>query len=474
MVSQVREGVKARQRTLAICTFGEHAYNLHDGDCQMSDASQVAELLRRGIAAAKAGRKQKARQALLRVTELDERSEQAWLWLSGVVESLEDRRACLENVLAINPENPHAQAGLRWLDQQTPASTVAQERCPRCGSPVPLAGETCPRCGQVLVVACPGCGEYVDVSEPACPACGQSLGDFRDGALYHLGLAEAYVEHHRHALAQEAISRAEAEAPGDPHVTKGTAALYEKMGHTDRAIAIYQQAIERAPGDAELYASLGAIYRRRTMPAEARATYEQALGRAGDDSTVLFELAQMRLEDEGTTPEVLDLLERTVRSDPAHAQAHLLLGDLYLGQRQGPQATQHYERACKLTAPDSHLGREARRKSARLLPPTPGRESQGWGETVRRMGGLMLIPTLAAMVNARLVPWAISLAAWGTLVVAGAGAYLWVCATDVPRNPGMQAIFGEGGAKGLWRQTLVGLPGVLLWCAALGLILWKV
>jgi hypothetical protein len=45
----------------------------------MPDPTYVAELLQAGIAAAKAGRKETARQALLKVTELDERNEQAWL-----------------------------------------------------------------------------------------------------------------------------------------------------------------------------------------------------------------------------------------------------------------------------------------------------------------------------------------------------------------------------------------------------------
>ena len=205
----------------------------------MPNSIQVTELLQRGIAAAKAGRTQEARHALLRVTELDERNEQAWLWLSGVVESFEERRMCLENVLAINPDNGYAQSGLRWLDQQAPPAPATEERCPRC-----------------------------EVSIP-----------------------------------------------------------------------------------------------------------------------------------------------------------------------------QH--------------------------------QAQGWGETLRRMCGLMLIPALAALVNAGMIPWKISPVAWSALVVASAGAYLWVCATDVPRNPAMRDMFGPEGVKGVKRQVLVGIPGVLLWATAFGAILMK-
>jgi Tfp pilus assembly protein PilF len=46
--------------------------------------SETHDLLRQGITAAKQGDKTRAREILLRVIELDEKSEPAWLWLSGV------------------------------------------------------------------------------------------------------------------------------------------------------------------------------------------------------------------------------------------------------------------------------------------------------------------------------------------------------------------------------------------------------
>ncbi len=51
----------------------------------------------------------------MNVLRADERNELAWLWLSGVVKTTEDRRICLENVLAINPENTTARWGLEKL-----------------------------------------------------------------------------------------------------------------------------------------------------------------------------------------------------------------------------------------------------------------------------------------------------------------------------------------------------------------------
>jgi hypothetical protein len=79
---------------------------------------ELEQLLREGIAAAKAGHKDQARQLLLRVIALDQEVEAAWLWLSEVVDDPHERQICLENVLALNPSNAAAQSGLRWLEEQ--------------------------------------------------------------------------------------------------------------------------------------------------------------------------------------------------------------------------------------------------------------------------------------------------------------------------------------------------------------------
>jgi hypothetical protein len=81
-------------------------------------ASEAHRLLQEGIAAAKAGQLEMARARLLQVIELDDHNEQAWLWLSQAVESDEDRYICMENILAINPDNAAAKAGLEYLRQQ--------------------------------------------------------------------------------------------------------------------------------------------------------------------------------------------------------------------------------------------------------------------------------------------------------------------------------------------------------------------
>jgi hypothetical protein len=100
---------------------------------------QVAEWLRQGIAAAKAGDVQRAYDLLLKVVEVDEYNEQAWLWLSSVVESDQDREVCLENVLAINPDNKLAKVGLVHLREKAPGRPAPSE--PELQPPLQPAAE---------------------------------------------------------------------------------------------------------------------------------------------------------------------------------------------------------------------------------------------------------------------------------------------------------------------------------------------
>ena len=73
--------------------------------------NEAQELLRAGIKAAQAGSRAEARQLLTKVTELDQKSESAWLWLASLSEYPEELLVFLENVLSINPVNKRA---LEW------------------------------------------------------------------------------------------------------------------------------------------------------------------------------------------------------------------------------------------------------------------------------------------------------------------------------------------------------------------------
>ena len=71
--------------------------------------------LRQAITLIKSGERQKARQLLAHIIKTNPRNEDAWLWMSSVVESDDQRCHCLKQVLLINPNNSLAHQGLEKL-----------------------------------------------------------------------------------------------------------------------------------------------------------------------------------------------------------------------------------------------------------------------------------------------------------------------------------------------------------------------
>jgi hypothetical protein len=96
---------------------------------------QAEQLYARGVAAARGGQKVAAAKFLRQAVRLNPQHEQAWLWLSGVLDDPQDVAFCLRAVLGINPGNERAQKGLAWIEQQEqqPAATK------RPANKIPLA-----------------------------------------------------------------------------------------------------------------------------------------------------------------------------------------------------------------------------------------------------------------------------------------------------------------------------------------------
>ena len=97
--------------------------------------NDVDRLLKEGVAAVKSGQRTKARALLREVTRRRSNDANAWLWLSGAVETDSERRECLEKVLEIDPNNPHAMKGLQKLPPRV---------APRAPTPVAAARPSTP------------------------------------------------------------------------------------------------------------------------------------------------------------------------------------------------------------------------------------------------------------------------------------------------------------------------------------------
>ncbi len=133
----------------------------------------IKHQLRQGILAAKAGDKDQARALLLEVVETDENQLHAWLWLSYVVDNLEDKQICLENALALDPENDFAQRGLDWVRAQKNISCV--ESPPSVIPPIDPTVKYPQRDEFDDEWLCPYCAKPTAPEDTACPHCQRSL-----------------------------------------------------------------------------------------------------------------------------------------------------------------------------------------------------------------------------------------------------------------------------------------------------------
>jgi tetratricopeptide (TPR) repeat protein len=76
------------------------------------------QILQLAISKAKSGDTIEARNLLLEVVEENPQNEMAWIWLIGLVDSLEDKIIACQNVLDINPSNHKVRSYLLELQRK--------------------------------------------------------------------------------------------------------------------------------------------------------------------------------------------------------------------------------------------------------------------------------------------------------------------------------------------------------------------
>ncbi len=96
----------------------------------MSEGSNpdVQRLVQEGVQAIRDGDKQVGRGKLEAAVQMEPYNEMAWFWLASVVETEEEKRTCLGNVIIINPHNNKAQEMLRRLEGQTESRQAEEAR----------------------------------------------------------------------------------------------------------------------------------------------------------------------------------------------------------------------------------------------------------------------------------------------------------------------------------------------------------
>jgi tetratricopeptide (TPR) repeat protein len=331
---------------------------------------EVQQLLRQGILAAKAAQqvsatetqseqplpdreklRTQARELLFRVAELDQTNILAWLWLSTVLDDLDDRATCLNNVLALDPDNSQAKAGLTWIERQraepahmveepafttpqtppetgtappsaddshasdpanqpeagltveeetaeafpesTPASVTS---CPFCSKPLSTSKTICPHCKTPLVVDCPQCYVLMDVEWETCTECGFSMGDYRLGSVYFYHLATAYQGNQQLKKAWQAILIAERLDPDQPDLYRVKGEIQHEIGQIEESIATLAYAVEKEPEQVGPYLSLGKTLKQEGRWRRAEDVYLEVLRVAPDSSEAHFAYADLMMQ----------------------------------------------------------------------------------------------------------------------------------------------------------------------------------
>jgi hypothetical protein len=128
--------------------------------------NDIAELVQQGLAAARVGDREEARRLLTRATQQQPDNVDAWLGLAGVVDSLPYKEKCFTTVLALDPANSDARAGLALLAQkmqakpEPPVDSPAEEFVPEGGigpcyrHPETETGLRCNKCGKFICTKC--------------------------------------------------------------------------------------------------------------------------------------------------------------------------------------------------------------------------------------------------------------------------------------------------------------------------------
>ncbi|MGC8873705.1 MAG: tetratricopeptide repeat protein, partial [Chloroflexia bacterium] len=351
------------------------------------EQARLKLLLREAIKSLQSGNKEWARECLTRILKANPRHEEAWLWLSAVLETPAEKRYCLEKVLVINPNNEQARTGLQQLSAlesgyRPPKRTI----CPMCGEPNPPAAFQCANCGQDLFVQCPSCGERVDIDRTSCAHCGLELGDSADGAAYFFRLGELYLQHGKPKQALAVWDKTLILEPDFPGIAEVAAEAFLATGQRELALQSLRRALEEATEPAQrrkIRLRMARAYRDWGQLDEAvrlcREILHEDQEARSPQADVYAELGRL-YEAAGDEEEARQHYEMALLLDEQLHEVRLALADLLLAQGYEYRALSEYRALQTVEGP---VGQQAAERIRSLRPPVPEEFRNRWQETLR-------------------------------------------------------------------------------------------
>ncbi|MBA3470968.1 MAG: hypothetical protein H0T53_15140 [Herpetosiphonaceae bacterium] len=254
--------------------------------------SALDDELAQGIAAAKLGQRDVARQHLQNVLRTDPRHETAWLWMSGLVDTPAQKRDCLQRVLALNPGNEMARRGMEQMAQSEAASflSVFEPRTPPpapvviappplsetpeaviISEPLPIGIADVPQPSQLPAGAAPSAAPALDLPPPSkitdapCVFCGAPTG--MDGICDTCGIEQIFdcplCSHPLDLRERKVCECGQSMLPflvsgGVDHNKLGDE--YQKRDYPGAAVKQWKAALATSPKPSQLHRKIAEVY----------------------------------------------------------------------------------------------------------------------------------------------------------------------------------------------------------------------
>jgi tetratricopeptide (TPR) repeat protein len=123
--------------------------------------------------------------------------------------------------------------------------------------------------------------------------------------------------------------------------------IYEQLGKTDEALALYQQSLKVKPDDPEAFSNIAYSY-------YLKGKYDDAIAEAGKalavkaDNLLADDVIGRSLLEQGKFPEAMEKFTQIVKSNPDYISAYVNIGKIHLAQGRISEAINTYKVSIKL------------------------------------------------------------------------------------------------------------------------------
>lgn len=348
------------------------------------------------------------RQLLTQSLQLDPHNDMAWLWMTHVVASPQQRLECVERALRINPANQHALAlKERLLPQHTTAPRRAGNVIRPLGAP-------------------PG--------EPA-----RSPGQDQHIKLL-LGRAEVYLDQQDIPAAIEQWKQVLDLQPDHPAAIGLAIKYLWSLNRTGEARRLIWRALDSGTTDPSLYLTAIDIAERDRDHDQANALRARVLSLPHADAKLILAVANQYIKTY-RFEEALRLLQHGIEIYPQNQDILVKLGDLYQQTGHSREAMRFYEQAARLK-PRTKTGREADKRLLGFAPLLTDQERGSIWLAVREALGIGLVYLLMGWQDAGLNLLMMGPFRWLGVGLGLVGGYMLVTATSSPQQAPLAAWFG--------------------------------